>query len=168
MYWIGLLGIATGMRTMTGIAVVCWMAYLGYLPVQGTWAFWTGKLIAVIVFTVLALGEYVGDTLPRTPNRTSLFPALARLGFAILCGLVIATVLEEPLAGGVVLGAVGALIGTFGGYRARSFGARVVGRDLPVAIFESLLAIGFAVTAVLHTYMEIISNANPPVLQVPH
>jgi uncharacterized membrane protein len=168
MYWIGLLGIVTGMRTMTGIAVVCWMAYLGYLPVQGTWAFWTAKLASVIVFTLLALGEYVGDTLPRTPNRTSLFPALARLSFAILVGLVIATVLDEPLAGGVVLGAVGALIGTYGGYRARMFGARVVGRDLPVALFESALAVGLAVTAILHTYMEIIANANPPVLQIPH
>jgi len=34
---IPVLGIATGMRTMTPIAILCWFAYLGDLSVDGTW-----------------------------------------------------------------------------------------------------------------------------------
>ena len=66
---IPLLGVATGARSMTPIAVVCWFAHLGLLPVDHTWAFWTANLASVIVFTALALGEYIGDKLPKTPNR---------------------------------------------------------------------------------------------------
>ena len=68
---IPLLGIATGMRSMTPMAVLCWFAYLKYLPVQGTWASWTGHLVTVIIFTLCALGEFVGDKLPGTPSRTA-------------------------------------------------------------------------------------------------
>ena len=56
------------MSSMTPIAVVCWAAWLGWLPLEGTWAFWTAKLVSAIVFTVLAVGEWVGDTLPVTPK----------------------------------------------------------------------------------------------------
>jgi uncharacterized membrane protein len=155
MFWTILLGIATGMRTMTAIAVVCWAAYMGYLPVEGTWAAWTANIVSPIVFTVLALGEYVGDTLPRTPSRTALFPLTARLCFGVLVGVLIATALEQPKAGGVLLGAIGALIGTYGGHRVRAFGARVVGRDLPVALGESALAVAFSVLAVAHIRIQI-------------
>ena len=34
-----LMGALTGLRTMTPMAVLCWFAYFGYLPVQNTWAF---------------------------------------------------------------------------------------------------------------------------------
>ena len=78
MEWMVLLGIATGLRCITPIAVVCWFAWLGYFPAEHTWAFWAGKLVSVIIFTIAALGEWVGDTLPMTPNRTSPFPAAAR------------------------------------------------------------------------------------------
>ncbi len=67
MLWIVVLGIATGARSMTAMAVVCWFGYLQLLPLHGTWAFWVGNIISAIIFTVLAVGEYVGDTLPRIP-----------------------------------------------------------------------------------------------------
>ena len=147
MFWTILLGIATGMRTMTGIAVVCWAAYLGYLPVQGTWAFWTAKLVSVIVFTLCALGEYIGDTLPQTPNRTAALPLLARMCFGTLVGSIIAAALRQPLAGGIILGVIGALIGAYGGLYARRMTARAFGRDLPAAITGTILAIGLAIVA---------------------
>ncbi len=167
MFWTILLGIATGMRTMTAIAAVCWAAYLGYLPVEGTWAAWTGKLATAIIFSVLALGEYIGDTLPRAPSRTDVGPLAARIGFAALVGVIVATVLGQPKAGGVLLGVGGALIGAYGGYRARMFGARLAGRDLPVALVESAVALGLAAWALAHIYMEIVAGANPPVLLLP-
>ena len=167
MFWTILLAVSTGMRTMTAIAGICWMAYLGYLPVQGTWAFWTAKLVSVIVFTVLALGEYVGDTLPSTPSRRDWPLVTARLGFGVLVCVIVASVLEQPKAGGVILGVIGALVGTYGGYRVRMWGARIVGRDLPVAIAESALAVAFATVALMHVYMESVTYANPTLWQLP-
>src|ERR1039458_6047953 len=35
---IPLLGLTTGLRSMTPMALICWYAVLGYLPVDGTWA----------------------------------------------------------------------------------------------------------------------------------
>ncbi len=83
---IPLLGVVTGMRTMTAMAVLCWFAYLGYLPLDGTWASWAAKLVTAIIFTVLRLGEFVVDKLPKTPNRTAPGPLLARLVFGGLVG----------------------------------------------------------------------------------
>ena len=56
MLWIVVLGIATGMRTMTAMAVLCWFAWLQLLPLEGTWAFWAGNVISVCIFTLFALG----------------------------------------------------------------------------------------------------------------
>jgi uncharacterized membrane protein len=132
------------MRTMTSIAVVCWFAYLGLLPQTG-WGHWTGYLASVIVFTICAIGEYIGDTLPSTPSRTAAFPLIARIVFASLVGALVCHATLAPVAGGVLFASIGALIGSFGGYRVRAWGAKLVGRDLPVALIESALALGFAV-----------------------
>jgi uncharacterized membrane protein len=116
------------------------------LPQTG-WSFWTAKLVTAIVFTVLALGEYVGDTLPQTPNRTAPGPLIARLCFGALVTAMAAHATLEPAAGGVVFGVIGALIGAFGGYHLRAWASRKVGRDLPVALAESALALGLALWA---------------------
>jgi uncharacterized membrane protein len=154
-----LLAVATGMRTFTGIAVICWAAYLGYLPVEGTWAAWTGKLATVILFTLLAVGEYWGDTRPQIPSRTDWMPLIARLIFGVVVGVVIATTLGQPKAGGFLLGIIGTLIGTYGGHRARAQVARWVGRDLPVALVESTLAVAFSVYALGQIHKEIAAYA---------
>ncbi|MEO6911869.1 MAG: DUF4126 family protein, partial [Edaphobacter sp.] len=136
---IPLLGAATGMRTFTPMAVVCWFAYLGYLPVDGTWAFWVAKLATAIVFTVLALGELFWDKLPGTPDRTSPGSLLARLAFGALVGAIIAASLNGSEFEGLVLGIGGALVGAFGGYLIRhEIVVRSGGKDWPVAIAEDL------------------------------
>ena len=159
MFWTILLATATGMRTLTGIAVICWVSYLGYLPLQGTWAAWLASLASVIVFTILALGEYVADTLARTPSRKALPLVAGRLCLGILVGVVIGTALGQPKAGGVILGAIGALIGTYGGYRVRMFGARLMKHDLPMALLESATALAFAALAVWRINDEIVTYA---------
>jgi uncharacterized membrane protein len=156
MIWYVLLGISTGMRTMTATAVLCWFAWLRLLPQDG-WAFWAANLVSVIVFTLLALGEYVGDTLPSTPSRTQLPLVLARLAFASLAGALVAHATAEPLAGGILFAAVGSLIGTYGGYHLRMFGARRVGRDLPVALSESALALGIALYVAVRLHKDLVS-----------
>jgi len=148
-----LIGVSTGMRTMTATAVLCWFAYLQLLPQHGL-LFWTGMLVSAIVFTVLALGEYVGDTLPTTPNRTAPGPLAARIVFGALAGSMAARGTMEPYAGGVIFGVMGALIGAYGGMRARLYFAKLVGRDLPVALAESALALAMPlfIAYKLHTY----------------
>jgi uncharacterized membrane protein len=145
---IPLLGVATGMRTFTPMAVICWFAFAGYLPLDGTWASWVAKLVVAIVFTVLALAELVGDKLSRTPDRTSTGPLLARLVFGGLIGGIVAAALNGSEIEGVILGVGGALVGAFGGYLIRrEIVERSDGKDWPVAVAEDLVTVGFAVLA---------------------
>ena len=157
MDWVVLLGIVTGMRTMTGVAVVCWAAWLAWLPERG-WALWSTYLVSAVVFSVLALGEYVGDTLPRTPSRKAPGPAMARLVFGALVGALAAHSILQPAAGGILAGVLGAAIGTWGGYAVRTWGAKITGRDLPVAVLESALALGLAVSAVWQMHIEVLAD----------
>ena len=46
-----LIGVIAGLRTMTAPAAVAWGAWLGWLPVAGTWASFMGHWIAVAIFT---------------------------------------------------------------------------------------------------------------------
>jgi uncharacterized membrane protein len=136
---------------MTATAVLCWFAWLRLLPQSG-WTFWAASPVSVAVFTLLALGEYYGDTLPSTPSRTDLPLVSARLVFGSLVGALAARGIAQPLVGGVLFGVVGALIGTYGGYRLRMYGSKRVGRDLPVALSESALALALAAAAAYGLY----------------
>ncbi len=151
---------------MTAMAVLCWFAWLQLLPQHG-WSFWVGSLVAVIVFTIAAVGEYVVDTLPSTPNRTAAGPLIARIVFGALVGALAAHAVIEPAAGGVIFGVIGALIGAFGGVRVRLYWAKALGRDLPVALLESAIALGLAVGACwqLHTLLVGILSALPSAAQ---
>ncbi len=106
-----LLGVVTGMRSMTAMAVLCWFAYRGDLSLDGTWAFWAAKLVTAIVFTVLALGELVADKLPKAANRTAPGPLIVRVIFGGLVGAIVAAGLNGSEFEGVILGMIGALIG---------------------------------------------------------
>lgn len=145
---IPLLGLVTGMRTFTPMAVLCWFAYTGHLSVDGTWASWTAKLTTAIVFTILALGEYIGDKLPKTPNRTSPGPLIARLVFGGLVGAIVAAALNGAGVEGVILGVVGVAVGAFGGFLIRRELVQRIGcKDWPIALVEDASAIACAVLA---------------------
>ena len=155
MEWVLVLGVVTGMRTMTAIAAVCWAAWFTWLPEAG-WAMWTTYLVSAIVFSVMALGEYYGDTLVRTPSRKAPGPALARVVFGGLVGALAARAIAEPLAGGILTGVIGAAIGTWGGYAARRWGTGKVGKDLPVALAESAFAVALAAFAIWNLHKGIL------------
>jgi uncharacterized membrane protein len=143
-----LLGVVTGMRSMTAMAVLCWFAYRGDLSLDDTWATWAGKLTTAIIFTVLAVGELVADKLPKTPNRTAPFPLLARVILGGLVGAIVAAGLNGSEFEGVILGVGGALIGAFGGFLVRrEIVIRFGGKDWPVALVEDASAIICAVFA---------------------
>jgi uncharacterized membrane protein len=145
---IPLLGVVTGMRTMTAMAALCWFAYRGDLPLDDTWAFWAGKLVTAIIFSVLALGEYFVDKLPKTPNRTAPPLLLARVLMGGLVGAIVASGLNGSEFEGIILGVGGALIGTFGGYLVRrEIVLRLGSKDWPVALTEDASAILCAVLA---------------------
>src|SRR5215469_4313208 len=149
------LGVVTGMRCMTAIAALCWAIWLGMVPEHG-WANWAAHLVVAIVFTFFALGEYVVDTLPKTPRRTELASALFRVAVGALVGAMVSVAIDEPRAGGVIFGAVGAVIGTWGGFFVRMTIARIFRRDLPAALLESASAIILAVLALVRLHHGIV------------
>jgi uncharacterized membrane protein len=143
-----LLGLVTGMRSMTAMAVLSWFAYRGDLPLDDTWAAWAAKLATAIIFTVLAVGEFVVDKLPKTPNRTAPVGLLVRVAMGGLVGAIVAAGLNGSEFEGVILGVGGALIGTFGGFLVRrEIVLRLGCKDWPVALAEDLSAIVCAVLA---------------------
>jgi uncharacterized membrane protein len=145
---IPLLGLVTGLRSMTALAVLCWFAYRGDLPLDGTWASWAAKLTTAIIFTVLAVGELVVDKLPKTPNRTAPGPLFVRVVVGGLVGAIVAAGLNGSEFEGVILGVGGALIGAFGGFLVRREIVLQLGcKDWPVALIEDLSAILCAILA---------------------
>ena len=146
-----LIGVVAGLRAMTAPAAIAWAAYLGWLPLAGTWASFMGHWIAVAIFTVLALAEFVTDQLPSTPSRKVAQQFGARLISGAFTGAIIGTVSGAPTTGlviGLIAGIAGAVIGTYGGADVRGRLAKVFGRDLPAALIEDAVAILLALWVV--------------------
>jgi uncharacterized membrane protein len=138
-----LIGVVCGLRSLTGPAVVCWAAHLGWIDVSGTLVGFMGHVLALIIFSVLAVGELIADKLPHIPKRTSPMPLVTRIVLGALCGAALAVAGSDQLAVGAVLGAIGAVVGAFAGYYVRrtlTSGGKLP--DLPVALVEDLIAIG--------------------------
>ena len=81
------LGCIDGLRSLTGPAVVCWAAHLGWLHFAGTRFAFVDRPFTLIVFTLLAIAELIGDKLPGTPARTALVGLIARVALGGACGL---------------------------------------------------------------------------------
>jgi len=138
-----LIGLVAGLRAMTAPAVVSWAARLGWLNLQGTPLAWLGAAVTPWIFTAAALGELVNDKRPETGSRKAPAPFIARIVLGSLCGAAVGAA-GGVLAGGLVAGAAGAVAGTLGGYELRSRLARAIGRDLPAALVEDVIAIVIA------------------------
>jgi len=140
-----LIGIVAGLRSLTAPTVVAWGAHLGWLNLHGSPLAFVGSTTAVTIFSLLAIGELVGDKLPTTPKRTALAPLLARLITGGLCGACLCAAAGKSLLLGALLGGTGGVIGAFVGYQARK---RLVTNlhihDFVVAVCEDLVAIAFA------------------------
>lgn len=149
------LGVVTGMRSMTAIAALAWAVWLGFIPEYG-WATWMAHVAVVVLLTACAVGEYVVDTRPKTPRRTDLGPGLARLVIGALVGAMVAKAIDEPVAGGILFGALGAGIGTWAGFFVRNTVARILRRDLPAALLESASAIALSVLALVKLHHGIV------------
>jgi len=140
----GCIGIVAGLRALTAPALVSWAAHLGWLHLESTPLAFMGSTIAVAIFTIAAIVEYVTDQLPKTPARTVPPQLIARLVTGCLSAACVAVSGGASLLAGVVPGAVGVLIGTFGGYKARTGLVKALNvKDILIAIPEDLIAIVF-------------------------
>ena len=87
LYLLALLaGIVTGLRTAMALAALSWAAYLGVLPLSGSWLGWLGHWLTPWLLTAAAALELVGDKLPSTPSRKVPPQFGARLLVGALCG----------------------------------------------------------------------------------
>ncbi len=138
-----IIGVVAGLRALTAPAAVSWAAYLGVLHVQNTALAFMGATITPYIITLLAIGELVTDTLPKTPSRKVPIQFGARVVTGALAGATVGAS-GDALVAGLVLGVIGAVIGTFAGAAARGGLAAAMGRDLPAALLEDVVAIGGA------------------------
>ena len=139
------IGVVAGLRSLTAPAVVGWAVYFGWLSLQGSALAFMGSMLAVAIFSLLAIGELAADKMPGTPKRTAPVPLLARILMGGLCGACLFASAHQSFLIGALLGGTGGLIGAFGGYEIRR---RLVSalntKDIFVAILEDLIAISLA------------------------
>jgi uncharacterized membrane protein len=137
------IGIVAGLRSLTAPAMVAWGAHLGWLNLNGSRIAFMGSTTAVVVLSLLAIGELIADKLPVIPKRTAPAPLLARIITGGLCGACLCAAARQSLAAGAFLGGLGAVIGAFLGYGTRRRLDLHV-NDLIVAVCEDVVAIGLA------------------------
>jgi uncharacterized membrane protein len=142
---LALLGIVAGLRALTPAAAVSWAAYLHWIHLEGTHLSFMGSIIAVVIFTLLAIFEIVNDKLPKTPPRTAPPSFVIRILLGAFAAACLATGMGVSHLVGALLGAVGAVVGTLVGYQARTKTvAALHTRDLPIALVEDAIAICLA------------------------
>jgi uncharacterized membrane protein len=140
-----LLGVLTGLRSLTGPAALAWAAHRHWLELHNTPLAFMASTAAMVIFILLAVGELVADQLPSTPPRTAPPGLIARILMGGLCGAGIAVAGGLSLWLGAWLGVVGGIVGTFGGYFARTGLVKALKvPDLAIATVEDLVAIGGA------------------------
>jgi len=140
-----LIGVVAGLRAMTAPAAVSWAAYLGWIDLDGSWLAFLGHWIAPWVLSLLALAELVTDQLPSTPSRKVPVQFGTRVFVGAVCGAALCFA-SGAWIGGLVAGAIGAVIGTLGGYEGRRrLVAATGGWDLPIALLEDAMAIVAAI-----------------------
>jgi uncharacterized membrane protein len=142
-----LLGIVAGLRALSAPAAASWAARLGLLGVAGTPMAFMGFKYTPIIFTILALAEFVTDQLPQTPSRKVPMQFITRIITGSLAGATVGAAAGSLLIG-LVAGALGAVAGTYGGAAFRARLAAAFGRDLPAALLEDILTIALAVAVV--------------------
>lgn len=142
------IGIVAGLRSMVAPAAIAWAAFTGRLNLDGSWLAFLGYRFTPWILSLLALGEFVTDQLPSTPSRK----VPVQFGGRLLTGGVSGAAIGVGAGSwvvGLLLGLLGAVIGTLGGAAARSKLATVFGSDRPAALIEDGIAIVAAAAVVL-------------------
>ena len=136
---------------MTAPAVVSWAAYLGWINLANTPLAFLGYAATPYIISLLAIGELIADKLPTTPSRKAPPGFIARVVLGTLSGCALALGIGQSGAIGAMLGCVGAIAGTLGGYEARSRLVRGLNvPDIVIALFEDVVAIAVGLFVVHH------------------
>jgi len=143
-----LIGVAAGHRAGIALAAVAIGAALGWINLTATWAALAANIIVVIVLVALAIAEAWRDKQPGTGSRLEVSSLVVRGVAGALAGAVL-SLPSGNLVAGIVLGAVGAVAGTYEGFYVRGFMAKLLRRDLYAALLEDVIT---AVIALLVVY----------------
>ncbi len=135
-----LIGTVAGLRAMTAPAAISWAAATGVLSLGDSWLAFLGYRYTPWILTLLAVLELVSDKLPTTPSRKVPVQFATRIAMGALGGASVGSA-AGALPVGLLLGAVGAVIGTYAGAAGRAALARRLGRDRPAALVEDAIAI---------------------------
>lgn len=138
------LGALCGLRTFTPLAVfTIAVHHHHHHALSGTpFAFLT-TMVAHIIIVLLALGELVVDKLPNTPSRLRPPGLIGRASLGAITATAFAFVHQQSIVLPIILGIVGAILGSFLGHRFRSSLVRALKcPDLPIALLEDAICIG--------------------------
>ena len=135
-----LIGVVAGLRALTPVTAVSWAARLGRLHLENTPLAFLGYAATPYIFSLLAILEIINDKLPKTPSRKTPPQFITRVVTGAFSGAAIGAG-NQMLMGGLVAGALGAVIGTLGGAEFRGRMARAFGKDLPAALIEDAIAV---------------------------
>lgn len=147
------IGGVSGLRSLTGIAIVSIAAQRGWphmtwLHLGATGLAFLEKPVWMYVFAFAALCELVADKLPFVPPRIQAGPLVWRFLTGGVCAAALALAAGLPWIFPAGVGGVAAVIGAHIGYwLRRSITSRNV-KDLPVALLEDATAILLALFVV--------------------
>jgi uncharacterized membrane protein len=144
-----LIGFVCGLRAFTGPAVVAWAAHRNWIDLNRTPLHFMSTTPAVVIFTLLALVEFIADQLPSTPKRTDPSGLIPRILFGGLCGAALLASEGQSITIGSFLGAAAGIAGAFTGYLVRSHLVKDFKiPDFVIATLEDTLAIGAGIFVV--------------------
>ncbi|MEA2641293.1 MAG: hypothetical protein QOF51_2687, partial [Chloroflexota bacterium] len=138
-----LIGVVAGLRAATAPAVVAWAAHLDLMNLASSPLSFMAFPVAVLVFTLLAIVELIGDKLPSAPSRTRPPGLIGRIVLGGLAGAAIAAAGSQSMIVGAGLGVAGAIAGAFAGRELRQRLVRALAvPDFVIACLEDAVAIG--------------------------
>jgi uncharacterized membrane protein len=116
-----IVGFATGLRTFTPLALICWVAVWGWLPLGSSRLHFLGTNTGATIVSILAAIELIGDKLPKTPDRITTGPLGARTLIASFAAAALAVGMGQSWIAAVICGAIASVIGAFAGFRYRTW-----------------------------------------------
>jgi len=106
---------------------------------------------------LMAAGEMIADKLPFIPNRTAVFPLIARVASGALSGTAFVKARRRSVALGALIGSLAAVGASYGAYKVRkAVGKKLHLPDPIIAVAEDALvaACGFALLRALKAAEE--------------
>jgi uncharacterized membrane protein len=143
------LGIVTGLRSQLPAALLAWRQSRGDLPegVAGPARIFDRRG-AVPLAALTALGELVGDKLPKTPGRLEEGPFIGRLALGATTGAGVAAAFGRSRVAGGILGGIGAAAGSVLGSQYRAIVAeRTDVPDWVWGLLEDITAVAVGLIA---------------------